>query len=446
MAAAAAARASGCCSSRQPLCANLGRAATTTAAREQASLFCRPLKGGYYCSKRRSEVHRWLRGCCGECSQGGAAAAAAGCRGGEPKQQAAAHDRQPALFATQKQQKGSTGTARTHAADSLCRHPAGPGTAALEPAANWVPPPHCPPAGTLQRDFKHLAVDMFLTEEEGQKVLKVDCHFGKRKALASIRTCTSHVQVGRATGRGGCGRHASGVAGMLGPYDAVLGRSDMLADMLDSPAGWCGSGRCPPCVHVCCTQRSGWVTPGCRQGRQHRLQPCSAALSRQRQRCQQRYRAAAASAARGSRGSYLQLRMASCGVQHCAALGAARSMGSVQQAALLTSQQQHLLEQQWRAISAAAGGEGRGGTTAQLAGALTWCTDGRPCSRAALRGDTPAGCSHSGAKGLQPVPSTLHGGGRRGPCAPGRHHVVQQLLWHVGASTIAALPSLRRRT
>lgn len=55
----------------------------------------------------------------------------------------------------------------------------------------------------LQRDFKHLAVDMFLTEEEGQKVLKVDCHFGKRKALASIRTCTSHVQVGR-LGVAGC--------------------------------------------------------------------------------------------------------------------------------------------------------------------------------------------------------------------------------------------------
>ncbi|EFN57638.1 hypothetical protein CHLNCDRAFT_59621 [Chlorella variabilis] len=50
------------------------------------------------------------------------------------------------------------------------------------------------PRGTLQRDFKHLAVDMFLTEEEGSKVLKVDCHFGRRKALASIRTCTSHVQ------------------------------------------------------------------------------------------------------------------------------------------------------------------------------------------------------------------------------------------------------------
>ena len=55
-------------------------------------------------------------------------------------------------------------------------------------------------AGTLQRDFKHLAVDMFLTEEEGQKVLKVDCHFGRRKALASIRTCTSHVMVSAASG------------------------------------------------------------------------------------------------------------------------------------------------------------------------------------------------------------------------------------------------------
>lgn len=51
-----------------------------------------------------------------------------------------------------------------------------------------------PPAGTLQRDFKHLAVDMYLTEVDGAKALLVDCHFGRRKALASIRTCTSHVQ------------------------------------------------------------------------------------------------------------------------------------------------------------------------------------------------------------------------------------------------------------
>ena len=35
---------------------------------------------------------------------------------------------------------------------------------------------------------------MFLFEEEGEKKLRVDCHFGKRKALAAIRTCCSHVQ------------------------------------------------------------------------------------------------------------------------------------------------------------------------------------------------------------------------------------------------------------
>lgn len=50
--------------------------------------------------------------------------------------------------------------------------------------------------GTLQRDFKHLAVDMYLFEEDGQKKLKVEAHFGKRKALASIRTACSHVEVG----------------------------------------------------------------------------------------------------------------------------------------------------------------------------------------------------------------------------------------------------------
>lgn len=33
-----------------------------------------------------------------------------------------------------------------------------------------------------------------MIEVEGVKKLKVDCHFGKRKALASIRTSTSHVQ------------------------------------------------------------------------------------------------------------------------------------------------------------------------------------------------------------------------------------------------------------
>lgn len=37
-------------------------------------------------------------------------------------------------------------------------------------------------------------------DEEGEVTkgpvkLRVDCHFGKRKRLAAIRTCTSHVQV-----------------------------------------------------------------------------------------------------------------------------------------------------------------------------------------------------------------------------------------------------------
>ncbi|KAI8465396.1 MAG: ribosomal protein L9 component of cytosolic 80S ribosome and 60S large subunit [Monoraphidium minutum] len=50
------------------------------------------------------------------------------------------------------------------------------------------------PRGVLHRDFRHLAVDMFLVEEEGEKILNVDCHFGKKKRLAAIRTATSHVQ------------------------------------------------------------------------------------------------------------------------------------------------------------------------------------------------------------------------------------------------------------
>ncbi len=36
---------------------------------------------------------------------------------------------------------------------------------------------------------------MFLTEDkDGSKVLQVDCHFGKKKRLASIRTVCSHVK------------------------------------------------------------------------------------------------------------------------------------------------------------------------------------------------------------------------------------------------------------
>lgn len=50
------------------------------------------------------------------------------------------------------------------------------------------------PRGTLTKDFKHLAVDVFLSEVDGKKTLHVDCHFGKKKNLSTIRTCISHVK------------------------------------------------------------------------------------------------------------------------------------------------------------------------------------------------------------------------------------------------------------
>jgi large subunit ribosomal protein L9e len=46
----------------------------------------------------------------------------------------------------------------------------------------------------LTGDFKHISVDMYLTEVEGAKALKVDYHSGRRKGLASLRTVISHVQ------------------------------------------------------------------------------------------------------------------------------------------------------------------------------------------------------------------------------------------------------------
>ena len=48
-------------------------------------------------------------------------------------------------------------------------------------------------AGQLTRDFKHTALDFSTFEEDGQKKLRVDCHFGKRKSLAVMRTTTSHI-------------------------------------------------------------------------------------------------------------------------------------------------------------------------------------------------------------------------------------------------------------
>lgn len=49
--------------------------------------------------------------------------------------------------------------------------------------------------GQLQREFKYAAVDMYLVEEDGQKKLKVEMTYGRRKNLAVIRTISSHIQV-----------------------------------------------------------------------------------------------------------------------------------------------------------------------------------------------------------------------------------------------------------
>eukprot|EP00955_Chlamydomonas_euryale_P113761 366232-Chlamydomonas_euryale.AAC.3 len=50
------------------------------------------------------------------------------------------------------------------------------------------------PRGTLSRDFKHTALDMFLKTEDGKTKFIVESHFTKRKQLASLRTIKSHVQ------------------------------------------------------------------------------------------------------------------------------------------------------------------------------------------------------------------------------------------------------------
>ena len=50
------------------------------------------------------------------------------------------------------------------------------------------------PRGTLKKDLSHICADMYIVDgEEGQKKLKVDCHFRKQKELSSLRTVVSHV-------------------------------------------------------------------------------------------------------------------------------------------------------------------------------------------------------------------------------------------------------------
>jgi large subunit ribosomal protein L9e len=43
------------------------------------------------------------------------------------------------------------------------------------------------PRGTLHRSFKHLAVDIQMTEIDGGNKLKVDLWFGNRETIASVR-------------------------------------------------------------------------------------------------------------------------------------------------------------------------------------------------------------------------------------------------------------------
>ncbi|XP_054786358.1 60S ribosomal protein L9-like [Prosopis cineraria] len=51
------------------------------------------------------------------------------------------------------------------------------------------------PRGKLVRDFKHLNLDFqLITDDNGQKKLKVDSWFGSRKTSAAIRTALSHVE------------------------------------------------------------------------------------------------------------------------------------------------------------------------------------------------------------------------------------------------------------
>mmetsp|Transcript_105118 Transcript_105118/g.226738 ORF Transcript_105118/g.226738 Transcript_105118/m.226738 type:complete len:192 (-) Transcript_105118:85-660(-) len=47
------------------------------------------------------------------------------------------------------------------------------------------------PLGTLERTFRHMAIDFVMSEDK--KTLKVDMWFGNREAIAAIRTVASHV-------------------------------------------------------------------------------------------------------------------------------------------------------------------------------------------------------------------------------------------------------------
>ena len=46
------------------------------------------------------------------------------------------------------------------------------------------------PRGSLTKEFKHLAVDIYMTDA---KTIKVEKWFGKKKQLAAVRTVCSHI-------------------------------------------------------------------------------------------------------------------------------------------------------------------------------------------------------------------------------------------------------------
>ena len=46
------------------------------------------------------------------------------------------------------------------------------------------------PRGSLTKSFKHLAVDIYMTDSE---TIKVEKWFGKKKQLAAVRTVCSHI-------------------------------------------------------------------------------------------------------------------------------------------------------------------------------------------------------------------------------------------------------------
>ncbi len=46
------------------------------------------------------------------------------------------------------------------------------------------------PRGSLKKDFRHLAIDIFMPDK---KTVRVEKWFGKRKELAAVRTVCSHI-------------------------------------------------------------------------------------------------------------------------------------------------------------------------------------------------------------------------------------------------------------